>query len=120
MGYASRLVPPSDVARAKALPLREPAGTTVTELATSAPTHLRRAWTSVVDVFVNEWFLAAMVSDRDLAATLGVTKNLARRKRTPGEQSPFSLADAGMLPDQHYHRFIADFGDLRRNFNQTR
>lgn len=113
MGYFARSLPPAEIARAKALPLMRADGSA--QPAASEPNEMRQAWTDAVDAWVDAWFTNAMVSDRDLASILMVSATAARRKRKPGEQSKFTLADLGLLPDQHYHRFVADYGDLRRN-----
>jgi hypothetical protein len=99
-------------ARAKALPLGARFA--------SAPKPERSDWTKAVSEFLAAWLLENHVSERDLAAILSVSSPVARKKKGAAPGSQFSIADAGMLPDAHYYRFIADFDRFRRSYRDSR
>lgn len=114
MGYASRLVPPSEIARAKALPLREPRAAE-REPVDSVPADDRNAIDAAFTEWLRGWCLDHGLDEAFLTKELNVSVTVVGRKLAPRNNpkdraTPWTAVDIGKLKPRLRSQFLFDMG----------
>lgn len=122
MGYASRLLPPSEVARAKSLPLGSVARCDAP--VDSTPADQRNALDAALTAWLSQWMRTHGIDEAFLAKSLQVSTTVAGRKVAPRHSpkdraTPFTLVDVGMLNPRLRSQFMFDVGAFFASYDAS-